>query len=66
MGRCTKVEHEKRVLEFVKLISSGWVRSALCQYAAERMGTQRPVKPTESLPRLVKPWFLILTKSVNK
>lgn len=38
MGRCTKVEHEIRVFEFVKLISSGAVRSDLLQHAAEKWG----------------------------
>ena len=38
MGRCTKVEHEKRVFEFVKMLSSGAVRSDLLQHAAENWG----------------------------
>ena len=38
MGRCTKVEHERRILEFTKRISAGWVRSSLCQYAADEWG----------------------------
>ena len=38
MGRCTKVEHEKRVFEFVKMLSAGAVRSDLLQHAAEKWG----------------------------
>lgn len=47
MGRCTKVEHEKRVFEFVKMLSSGAVRSDLLQHAAEKWGLK--TRQTDSI-----------------
>ena len=38
MGRCSKLEAEKRTYEFVRLISSGAVRSDLLQYSAKNWG----------------------------
>ena len=38
MGRCTKAEQEKRVYQFIRLISAGAVRSELVQYAAKEWG----------------------------